>query len=170
MFPQDTSIQCQGSIYMHNAMFSCSAITPIFLGSGLHQKAVPLVWSQGLQPQRDGASCLGFLITQQRQCWQRLLGFPSLNMTFSSACLLQTLLKDNTVCGCLSVCRQNVPPVLPSLHLNTTAVRWSPHKDEMYSNGQERTSDCCILSSGSHLFAWILSCEIELWGELRARG
>lgn len=116
MFLQDTSIQCQGSIYMHNAMFSCSAITPIFLGSGLHQKAVPLVWSQGLQPQRDGASCLGFLIMQQRQCWQRLLGFPSLNVTFSSACLLQTLLKDNTVCGCLSACsRMCLQCCLPSI-------------------------------------------------------
>lgn len=54
--------------------------------------------------QRDGASCLGFLITQQRQCWQRVEGFPSLNVTFSSSCLPQCLSAALTAHYCMRLC------------------------------------------------------------------
>lgn len=71
----------------------------------VHCHIKPLQW--------DGASCLGFLVTQ-RQCWQRLWGFPSLNVTFSSACLLQYLSAELTAHYCTWRCawRQNVPSVL----------------------------------------------------------
>lgn len=131
MFSKDASIQCQGSIYS-----TCTI---------RQHKAVPLVWSRGSQPQRDGASCFGFLITQ---CWQQLLGFPSLNVTFSTACLLQMFLKDSAVCVGAS------RAVFPPFEHHRCRVK-PPHEDETNSADQERPSNCCILPSVSICLAWI---------------
>lgn len=81
----------------------------------VHCHIKPLQW--------DGASCLGFLVTQ-RQCWQRLWGFPSLNVTFSSACLLQYLSAELTAHYCMWLCawRQNVPSVLSFPYLFWTPL------------------------------------------------